>query len=284
MDGNAFLFLPEEMIGLKNVLFIGAGSMAEAIIAGITSSGAVKPASVFVMNKSDQARLDELRDKYGITPVKSGDPEISQAELAVFATKPKDARQAMEQVAKQLEPSAAVLSVMAGIPISLFEKILGSRPVARSMPNTSATIGLAATGVAMNEAVCDNVRENILSLLGSVGLVKEVEEDELHLITALAGSGPAYVYYFAEALEEAATTSGLCGTDARDLIIQVLEGAAAMLKRRTAEPSELREHVTSPGGTTAAGIRALDDAGFHNAVASCIRAAENRSRELATGQ
>ncbi|MCM3088688.1 pyrroline-5-carboxylate reductase [Bhargavaea ginsengi] len=269
---------------MKNVLFVGAGSMAEAIIAGITSNGAVEPASVFVMNKSDHARLEELRDKYGITPVRSGDPEIGQAELALFATKPKDARQAMKEIAGQLHPSAAVLSVMAGIPISLFEEGLGSRPVARSMPNTSATIGLAATGVAMNDAVGDKVRQDVLSLLGSIGLVKEVEEDELHLITALAGSGPAYVYYFAEALEEAATASGLCGPDARDLIVQVLEGAAAMLKRRTAEPAELREHVTSPGGTTAAGIRALDDAGFREAVASCIRAAENRSRELASGQ
>lgn len=269
---------------MKNVLFIGAGSMAEAIIAGITSNGAVEPASVFVMNKADQDRLAEMKDKYGITPVKIGDPEIGQAELAVFATKPKDAGQAMEAVAEYLHPSAAVLSVMAGIPISMFEEKLGSRPVARSMPNTSAQIGLAATGVAVNESVSDPVRRDIFSLLGSIGLVKEVEEDELHLITALAGSGPAYVYYFAEALEEAATTSGLCGTDARELIIQVLEGAAAMLKRRTAEPAELREHVTSPGGTTAAGIRALDDAGFRHAVASCIRAAENRSRELATGQ
>lgn len=269
---------------MKNVLFVGAGSMAEAIIAGIISNGAVEPASVFVMNKSDRTRLEELQDKYGITPVRSGDPEIGQAELAVFATKPKDARQAMKEIAGQLHPSAAVLSVMAGIPISLFEEGLGSRPVARSMPNTSASIGLAATGVAMNDAIGDKVRQDILSLLGSIGLVKEVEEDELHLITALAGSGPAYVYYFAEALEEAATTSGLCGPDARDLIVQVLEGAAAMLKRRTAEPAELREHVTSPGGTTAAGIRALDDAGFREAVASCIRAAENRSRELASGQ
>ena len=269
---------------MKNVLFIGAGSMAEAIIAGITSSGAVEPASVFVMNKSDRARLEELRNKYGITPVTSGDPEIGQAELAVFATKPKDARQAMQEVAVQLNPSAAVLSVMAGIPISLFEETLGRRPVARSMPNTSATIGLAATGVAMNGEVGDNVRRDILSLLGSIGLVKEVEEDELHLITALAGSGPAYVYYFAEALEEAAASAGFCGQDARELIVQVLEGAAAMLKQRTAEPAELREHVTSPGGTTAAGLKALDEAGFHEAVASCIRAAENRSRELATGQ
>lgn len=269
---------------MKNVLFVGAGSMAEAIIAGITSNGAVEPESVFVMNKSDRARLEELKSKYGITPVKSGDPEIGQAELAVFATKPKDARQAIAEIAEQLHPSAAVLSVMAGIPITLFEEGLGIRPVARSMPNTSATIGLAATGVAMNAAVGETARRDILSLLSSVGLVKEVAEDELHLVTALAGSGPAYVYYFAEALEEAAVSSGFCGKDARELIIQVLEGSAAMLRQQSAEPSELREHVTSPGGTTAAGLRALDEAGFHQAIASCIRSAENRSRELASGQ
>lgn len=269
---------------MENVLFVGAGSMAEAIMAGILEKGAVNPSSVFVMNKSDEGRLGMLKEKYGVVPVKKEHPEVGLAELVVFATKPKDVRQAMSDVAAYLHPEAAVLSVMAGIPIRTFEEGLGSRPVARSMPNTSATIGLAATGVAMNDAVCDRVRGDILSLLGSVGIVKEVAEDDLHLVTALSGSGPAYVYYFTEALEEAAKTAGFDGRDARELIIQTLEGAAAMMRQTGLEPADLREHVTSPGGTTAAGLRALDEAGFHRAVASCIRAAENRSRELADGK
>ncbi|MET3574830.1 pyrroline-5-carboxylate reductase [Bhargavaea ullalensis] len=269
---------------MKNVLFVGAGSMAEAIMAGIIGKGAVDPSSVFVMNKSDEARLYGLKEKYGVVPVRKEDVAVGQAELVVFATKPKDVRQAMGDVAGRLHPEAAVLSVMAGIPISTFEEGLGSRPVARSMPNTSATIGLAATGVAMNEAVCDRVRGDILSLLGAVGIVKEVAEDDLHLVTALSGSGPAYVYYFTEALEEAAKAAGFDGSDARELIIQTLEGAAAMMRQTRMEPSVLRENVTSPGGTTAAGLRALEEAGFHRAVASCIRAAENRSRELADGK
>ena len=112
------------------------------------------------------------------------------------------------------------------------------------MPNTSATIGKSATGIAMNTAVDIDMRKQLLGLLESIGLVKEVEEDDLHAVTALSGSGPAYVYYLAEALEEAAISKGLTKDVARSLIIQTLEGAAAMMKVTGTEPAELRENVT----------------------------------------
>ena len=189
--------------------------------------------------------------------------------------------QVMADTFPYLNNKTAVLSVIAGVSIQTIENGLGARPIARSMPNTSATIGKSASGVAWNQAISEELKTHILGLLESIGMVKEVEEDDLHAVTALSGSGPAYVYYLAEALEEAAIGKGLSKDIARALIIQTLEGAAAaMLKETGTEPSELRNNVTSPGGTTEAGLNALENGMFEETIAACIEKAEARSREL----
>lgn len=265
---------------MKTIVFVGAGSMAEAVIAGMIERGAIAPQNIYVMNKSDDERLISLQNKYGISIACKEKQILKQADLIVLATKPKDIQQVMADIHPLLQNGAAVLSVIAGISISTLENGLGQRPIARSMPNTSATIGKSATGVAMNDAVDETVRRDILELLESIGLVKVVQEDDLHAVTALSGSGPAYVYYLAEALEEAAIDKGLSKDIARSLIIQTLEGAAAMLKETGTEPAELRENVTSPNGTTAAGLRALEDGMFKEVIAACIENATARSREL----
>ena len=265
---------------MKTVVFVGAGSMAEAVIAGIVERGAIEPHNVYVMNKSDDERLISLQNKYGISIVCKQQLILKEADLVVLATKPKDIQQVMADIRPSLQDEAAILSVIAGISIGTMEEGLGQRPIARSMPNTSATIGKSATGVAMNQAVDDSMRGHVLGLLEAIGLVKEVEEDDLHAVTALSGSGPAYVYYLAEALEEAAVDRGLTQDVARALIIQTLEGAAAMLKETGTEPAELRENVTSPNGTTAAGLQALEEGLFKETIYQCIQKATERSREL----
>ncbi|MBE1553852.1 pyrroline-5-carboxylate reductase [Sporosarcina limicola] len=265
---------------MKKVVFVGAGSMAEAIIAGIVERGALEPQNVFVMNKSDDERLTSLQTKYGVSIVCAQKEALKNANLVIFATKPKDVHHAMTDIMPYINEKAAVLSVIAGVSIQTFENGLGTRPIARSMPNTSATIGKSASGVAWNQSVDTTMKKFILGLLESIGIVKEVEEDDLHAVTALSGSGPAYVYYMVEALEEAAIDKGLTKDVARELIIQTLEGAAAMLKHTKIEPAELRKNVTSPGGTTEAGLKALETGLFKEAIAECIGKAEARSREL----
>ncbi|WP_342511496.1 pyrroline-5-carboxylate reductase [Sporosarcina sp. FSL K6-1522] len=265
---------------MKTIVFIGAGSMAEAVIAGIINQGAIEPQNVYVMNKSDDERLISLQNQYGVSIVCKEKEALKKADLIVLATKPKDIQQAMGDIRPLITNQAAILSVIAGVSIHTLESGLGTRPIARSMPNTSATIGKSATGVAMNTAVDDSMRKHVLALLEAVGLVKEVEEDELHAVTALSGSGPAYIYYLAEALEEAAIHKGLSKDVARSLIIQTLEGAAAMMKSTGTEPALLRENVTSPNGTTAAGLQALEDRFFKEAIGECIEKATARSREL----
>lgn len=265
---------------MEKILFIGAGSMAEAIIAGIVEQKVVPSKHVFVMNRSDANRLCDLEDRYGISKACEDRSFIKEIDLIVLATKPKDVQQVMRDIRPFITEHTAFLSVIAGISIETFEKGLGKRPIARSMPNTSAMIGKSASGVAFNEEVSSEMEESILCLLRAIGIVKVVEEDDLHAVTALSGSGPAYIYYLVEALEEAAIAQGLEATDARELIIQTIEGAAAMLKATGQEPSTLRTNVTSPGGTTAAGLQSLASHDFKAVIADCIASAEARSREL----
>lgn len=267
---------------METIVFVGAGSMAEAVISGIVEQGAIKPRNIYVMNKSDDERLFFLQQKYGISVVCKEKKILKTADLIVLATKPKDIHQVMADLHPQLSDQAAILSVIAGVSIETMEEGLGNRPIARSMPNTSATIGKSATGVAMNSTVDETMRQHVLRLLGAIGLVKEVEEEALHTVTALSGSGPAYIYYLTEALEEAATSKGLSKDVARSLIIQTLEGAAAMMKETGLEPAELRENVTSPNGTTAAGLQALEGRSFKGIIDECIEKAAARSRELGT--
>lgn len=265
---------------MGTIVFVGAGSMAEAIIAGILKNEVIQASDVFVMNKSDDERLSFMKESYGVSIVCDERIALKEAELIVLATKPKDIKQAMLDIREFLNDDAAVLSVIAGVSIETMESGLGNRPIARSMPNTSATIGKSASGVSMNALVDSTLRKRILDLLSSIGVVKEVEEDELHTVTALSGSGPAYIYYMVEALEEAAISKGLSNEVARELVIQTFEGAAAMLRQTGEEPELLRRNVTSPGGTTEAGLQALEDRLFKETIQECISRAEMRSREL----
>ncbi len=265
---------------MEKIVFVGAGSMAEAVIAGICKQGTIQPTDVSVMNRADEERLYFLQKKYGISIVSSDKRELHQADLIVLATKPKDVHVAMEQIRPFVPTNAVVLSVLAGVSIATIQAGLGNHAIARSMPNTSATIGKSATGVAWNSSINSIEKQQILSLLSSIGIVAEVKEEQLHAVTAVSGSGPAYIYYLAEALEIAAIRAGIEQPTARELIIQTIEGAACMLRDTQDEPALLREQVTSPGGTTEAGLHALALGGFCEAVFSCIDQAEKRSREL----
>lgn len=265
---------------MKKIMFVGAGSMAEAIISGMVKETDISPENIIVSNKGDDERLVDLQKKYGVSIICPDKKALQEADLVVLATKPQDISQAMADIRSFLKKDAAILSVIAGISIATIEEGVGSRPIARSMPNTSAAIGKSATGIAFNEATSNALKVEISSLLQSIGLVQQVEEDALHTVTALSGSGPAYVYYLVEAFEEIAVQQGLTQDVARLLIIQTIEGAAAMLKETQEEPAILRKNVTSPNGTTAAGLKALSDGDFKELIANCIVAASDRSKEL----
>ncbi|WP_144510185.1 pyrroline-5-carboxylate reductase [Bacillus sp. FJAT-22090] len=265
---------------MSKIVFVGAGAMAEAIINGLTKEGKVSPAHIHVMNRSDVHQLQQLKKVYNVQIVCKEKKALCEANLVFLAMKPKDAKEALTDIAPFLDKKATVISVIAGVSIQTISVYLGSRPIARVMPNTSAAVGLSASAVSWNELVSESSKQEIIHILEGIGSVKTVDEDDLHVVTALAGSGPAYLYYFAEQFEAAAVQYGLSSEDARQLFIQTMEGAAQMLKKGNDEPSELRRRVTSPGGTTEAGVEQLVQHKVDEAIFACIEAAQLKSRIL----
>ncbi|MBE3570997.1 MAG: pyrroline-5-carboxylate reductase [Bacillales bacterium] len=265
------------------VIFIGAGSMAEAIIAGGLSQKALTKEEVIVTNRSNQKRLEELEAKYGISSYGRDrlDEALREAGVIILAMKPKDAKEALEAIKLQIPSGALVISVIAGVSISFIEETLEIPcAVVRAMPNTSAAIGQSATGIVLNRHVTEQQKKYALNLFSAIGLTAIVEEDQIDAVTGLSGSGPAYIYYLVEAMEKAAAEIGLDEETAKPLITQTLLGAAKMLSATGQKAEDLRKAVTSPGGTTEAGLRVLEERRMKEAVIDCIKAATAQSKKL----
>ncbi|OUM97788.1 MAG: pyrroline-5-carboxylate reductase [Paenibacillaceae bacterium ZCTH02-B3] len=267
-----------------DIFFLGAGSMAEALIRGITGSGLLPPERVTAANRSNAERLRELSAKYGIRAAFSEEEKIealARAEVVVLGMKPKDAAEAIVSLRPHLAPRQLVVSVIAGLSTGVIQNLLGRRqPVARTMPNTSSQIGLGAAGIAFSPEVGGEDRERVLALFRAVGLAAVVEEELLDAVTAVSGSGPAYIYYMMEAMMEAAGRLGLSPDAARELVVQTVRGAAETVRLTGEEPAELRRRVTSPGGTTQAAIETLERMGFREAVIRAMERAAERAGEL----
>ncbi|MED0664830.1 pyrroline-5-carboxylate reductase [Bacillus badius] len=261
--------------------FIGAGSMAEAMISGAISSGALAAGDIYATNRADEGRLQELKARYGIHTSYETEAILSDSHIVVLAVKPKDAREALKKINAHLSPSSLIITLMAGVTTRFIEQEAG-RPfaVVRAMPNTSAAVGKSATAIALNKYVTEEQKLAALALFSSVGLTKIVKEEQLDAVTGLSGSGPAYIYYVAEAMEQAAEAIGLEKETAKPLIIQTLLGAAEMLSASEGKAEQLRKGVTSPGGTTEAGIRILEAEKVKQAFVDCIVEATAQSKRL----
>lgn len=266
---------------MKKLVFVGAGSMAEAMISGIGASGLLPGEQIWVTNKQDANRLNTLEQRYGVKATYDYDELFSDADAVVLAMKPKDAAAAIEDIKFYLAEGMLVISVLAGVSIEAIEAAAGkSLAVARAMPNTSAAIGKSATALAVNEQVTGMQKMLVKELFNTVGLTAIVEECQLDAVTGLSGSGPAYIYYLVEAMEKSAAEIGLEKQTAKQLIIQTLIGAAEMLAKSDKGSAQLRFEVTSPGGTTEAGISILEQNGVQSAFISCIKEATAQSKRL----
>ncbi|WP_243290158.1 pyrroline-5-carboxylate reductase [Bacillus sp. FJAT-47783] len=266
---------------MKTIGFIGAGSMAEAFISGLINGGIYKPEHIYVSNKTNEERLEQLHAKYRIHMAENKEEIIQKADVIILAIKPKGAETVIRAIQPFVTEDHLIISVLAGVSTTAIEEILVKKvPVIRAMPNTSATIRLSATGMTKGHYTTEEQLAFAKGLFEAIGTVQIVKEEQLDAVTGLAGSGPAYIYYLVEALEHAAKEVGFDEETARSFIIQTLCGASEMLKQTNKEAAVLRKEVTSPGGTTEAGIKILEANGFQNAIVDCVKQAEARSKEL----
>lgn len=261
--------------------FLGAGSIVEAMLAGILKNELIAPERIFVANRSDRARLRRLAEMFGVNACEDKAALVEQSDILILAMKPKDAPDACRSLRGLVRPEQLVISVVAGVSTACISDWLGTNgPIVRTMPNTSSAVGLSVTGLSANRSVTEEQLRAATALFEAIGSVHIVPEDELDIITGLSGSGPAYIYYLAEAMEGAGAEAGLSREMARQLTVQTLLGAAQMLLHSSDEPALLRKKVTSPGGTTQAGLEVLDSYRFQQAVASAVLRAAERAREL----
>jgi pyrroline-5-carboxylate reductase len=267
----------------RKIAILGAGKIGEALVAGLVSSGWRKPAEITATARSDE-RLAELHERYGVEVTRSNVDAARDASVVVIAVKPQDIEELLRELAGALEPSQTILSIAAAIPTALIERHLGAQiAVVRAMPNTPAAVheGMAGLSAGAHAAEEDMARaEEVLSHLGrSV----RVAESYMDAVTAVSGSGPAYFALLAESMIEAGILLGLSREISTDLVVQTMLGTAKLLRDEKMHPVELREMVTSPGGTTIAAIRELEQAGVRAAFLNAIQAAMKRSKELAEG-
>ncbi len=266
---------------MKKLTIVGGGSMAEALISGILENGLIDRRNIWVTNHSNHKRLDYLKERYGINGSYDLNKLFEGADIVMLAMKPKDAATAMDKIRNYLTQQMLLVSVLAGVSMNTIEMLAGKHlAIARAMPNTSAAVGKSATAIAVNERVSESQLEATRKLFQTVGLAAFVEESQLDAVTGLSGSGPAYIYYLIEAMENSAMEIGLEKEMAKELIVQTLIGAAEMVKSSTKPPKELRREVTSPGGTTEAGVRILEENGVQQAFISCIKAAASQSKKM----
>ncbi|WP_010491983.1 pyrroline-5-carboxylate reductase [Paenibacillus elgii] len=269
----------------KNITFVGAGSMAEAIIRGLISEAGMRPEQLIAVNRSNEARLQELKEQYGIRYAAGAaerNDAVASADIVVLAFKPSDAAQGLLDLKPMLRKEQLLVSVIAGLSIDMMEAILGGTgwAIVRTMPNTSSTIGLGATGLSFSRGVSDAQRQLGEEMFRSVGIVSIVEESLMETIVGLSGCGPAYIYYMMEAMIEGGISGGLTYEEAKRLTVQTVMGAARMVELSGEEPAELRRKVTSPNGATQAAIETMDHCGFTDTVSKAIRRATERSAEM----
>ncbi len=269
---------------MKKIGFIGAGNMAGALIRGLLRSGRWKPEDLWVSDPLD-AQLRRFKRVHKVEGTRDNRQLVRGSQTIVLAVKPQNLAQVLEEIRAEVTPKKLFVSIAAGFPIRRIEAGLGGEArVIRVMPNTPVLVGRGiSVAVAGSRATEADVKA-IVKLFKTVGdAVTITGEDLLDAVTALSGSGPAFVYHFAECLIEGGVRGGLPQSLAAQLAHATLAGAAAMLTESGLSVRELREMVTSPGGTTMAGLAALEQRGFREAVIGAVETATRRARELAAG-
>jgi pyrroline-5-carboxylate reductase len=260
------------------IALVGCGKLGEALLTGLLRAGHA-PSDVSVTDHAE--RTAELAERHGVTPATA--EEAAKADILILAVKPQDMGALLAELAPHVDPSRhLVVTVAAGLPTVFFARRLPEgTAVVRVMPNTPALVDEAMSAISPGEHATEAHLDAVEALLTPVGKVVRVKESQLDAVTALSGSGPAYFFFLVEAMIDAGILLGLPRDVSQQLIIQTAIGSAKMLRDSGQHPVQLREAVTSPGGTTIAAIRKLEDHGVRAAMLSALEAARDRSVELA---
>src|SRR5919204_4422617 len=271
-------------MAVRKVAILGAGKIGESLLAGLLTSGWREPRHVVVTGRREE-RVRELAERYGVRGTLSNAEAVSGAGVVVISVKPQDFDVLLGEIGGILTPEQTVLSVAAAIPTAQIEaRLEPGVPVGRAMPNAPAVVHEGMAGVWAGAHAGDEQLALAEEVLSHLGAVARVPERYMDAVTAVSGSGPAYFALLAEAMIEAGILLGLGRETSTQLVVQTMLGTARLLRDENIHPVELREAVTSPGGTTIQAIRELEQAGVRAAFLNAIQAAMERSRELAAGE
>jgi pyrroline-5-carboxylate reductase len=264
---------------MKRVGIMGLGNMGEAILRALVGAGLDKGGILSFEIKP--ARIKAIKESYGVEIVKDAKELVARTDYLVVAVKPQDAKAALAAIGPSMTDSKILISIMAGTTtstiISMIEK---PAKVVRIMPNICISIGEGALGIAANYLLSKDELDSVEAFLKPLGRIVEVTEEQMDAVTALVGSGPAFFLSFLEAMIDGGVRMGLPRDKARDLAIQTIKGTILMLDKEKMHPALMKEMITSPGGTTIAGLVVLDERGVKGNVVRALEAAQNRSREL----
>ena len=274
------------MLKNKKIGFIGGGNMAEAIIKGmLSSSSLVKVSNVFV-SEPNKKRQTFLSSEYKIKIVKDNLDLVKKSDVLIIAVKPQIICEVLNGIADQVDAQKLVISVAAGVPISQIEEALrvGKKKklcVVRTMPNTPSVVQEGATAITAAKGVSKSDFKISHEIFQAVGQTVEVPEEQIDAVTGLSGSGPAYIFMIIEALSDAGVKMGLTRDVATELTVQTVLGSALLVRETGTSPGELKNRVTSPGGTTIAGLHALEKGSLRATLMNAVEKATLRSKELA---
>ncbi len=258
--------------------FTGAGNMAEAIIRGVLAANILDVAHVVVSDKS-QKRLAHMQDHYSIRHL-SNEELLAEVDIVVIAVKPQVFESILPILQSSFRSDVCYVSIMAGVTMTKLSDIGVGAKIVRVMPNMPALIGLGMSVLSCSDNVDTKVRTRVKNIFQAVGKTLWVNESQMDVVTAVSGSGPAYVFRLAEAMIQAAVGNGLNESGANVLVKQTLKGAAELMMQSTDTPAELCHKVSSPGGTTLAGLDVLEQADLNQIMNNVVVAAKKRSEEL----
>ncbi|SCT03274.1 pyrroline-5-carboxylate reductase [Staphylococcus caeli] len=265
------------------LVFYGAGNMAHAIFTGIINSNIMDSNDIYLTNRSNEEALKAYADELGVNYSYDDAALLKDADYVFLGTKPYDFESLAERIKPFVSDSNKFISIMAGLPISYIrEKLEADNPIARIMPNTNAHVGHSVTGISFSSNFGPKSKDEVDDLINAFGSAIEVSEDNLHQVTAITGSGPAFLYHVFEQYVTAGTRLGLEKSQVEESIRNLIIGTSKMIERSELSMEQLRKNITSKGGTTQAGLNALSKHDLESIFEDCLRAAVDRSVELSS--